>query len=75
MKTGVLHLSKADALRKTQPVPIWGDYQTLPDSAHQWRWSPPVAGAAPLVVATRATSAEWHPSHIKVSVAGATAQL
>ncbi|EGH6053925.1 alpha,alpha-phosphotrehalase [Salmonella enterica] len=58
---------KLIALRKTQPVLIWGDYQDLlPDSPSVWCYRRQWQGQALLVVANLSDQCqEWHPSHIK----------
>lgn len=58
---------KLIALRKTQPVLIWGDYQDLlPDSPSVWCYRRQWQGQALLVVANLNDQCqEWHPSHIK----------
>lgn len=68
---------KLIALRKTQPVLIWGDYQDLlPGSPSVWCYRRQWQGQTLLVVANLSDQCqEWHPPHIKRTVAGATAQL
>ncbi|ELO8766809.1 alpha,alpha-phosphotrehalase [Salmonella enterica] len=58
---------KLIALRKTQPVLIWGDYQDLlPDSPSVWCYRRQWQGQALLVVANLSDQCqEWHPPHIK----------
>ncbi|EHZ9800291.1 alpha,alpha-phosphotrehalase [Salmonella enterica] len=58
---------KLIALRKTQPVLIWGDYQDLlPNSPSVWCYRRQWQGQALLVVANLSDQCqEWHPSHIK----------
>ncbi|HFJ1249657.1 TPA: alpha,alpha-phosphotrehalase [Salmonella enterica] len=58
---------KLIALRKTQPVLIWGDYQDLlPDSPSVWCYRRQWQGQALQVVANLSDQCqEWHPSHIK----------
>lgn len=58
---------KLIALRKTQPVLIWGDYQDLlPDSPSVWCYRRQWQGQTLLVVANLSDQCqEWHPPHIK----------
>ncbi|EBU9814138.1 alpha,alpha-phosphotrehalase [Salmonella enterica subsp. enterica serovar Typhimurium] len=58
---------KLIALRKTQPVLIWGDYQDLlPDSPSVWCYRRQWQGQILLVVANLSNQCqEWHPPHIK----------
>ncbi|EBW4675996.1 alpha,alpha-phosphotrehalase [Salmonella enterica subsp. salamae] len=58
---------KLIALRKTQPVLIWGDYQDLlPDSPSVWCYRRQWQGQTLLVVANLSkTCQEWHPPHTK----------
>lgn len=58
---------KLIALRKTQPVLIWGDYQDLlPDSPSVWCYRRQWQGQTLLVLANLSeTCQEWHPPHIK----------
>ncbi|HCL5071346.1 TPA: alpha,alpha-phosphotrehalase [Salmonella enterica] len=58
---------KLIALRKTQPVLIWGDYQDLlPDSPSVWCYRRQWQGQTLLVVANLSkTRQEWHPPHTK----------
>lgn len=60
---------KLIALRKTQPVLIWGDYQDLlPDSPSVWCYRRQWQGQTLLVVANLSDQCqEWHPPHIKDS--------
>ncbi|HCK8851456.1 TPA: alpha,alpha-phosphotrehalase, partial [Salmonella enterica subsp. enterica serovar Typhi] len=58
---------KLIALRKTQPVMIWGDYQDLlPGSPSVWCYRRQWQGQTLLVVANLSDQCqEWHPPHIK----------
>lgn len=58
---------KLIALRKTQPVMIWGDYQDLlPGSPSVWCYRRQWQGQILLVVANLSNQCqEWHPPHIK----------
>lgn len=58
---------KLIALRKTQPVLIWGDYQDLlPDSPSVWCYRRQWQRQTLLVVANLSDQCqEWHPPHIK----------
>lgn len=58
---------KLIALRKTQPVLIWGNYQDLlPDSPSVWCYRRQWQGQTLLVVANLSkTCQEWHPPHTK----------
>ncbi len=64
---------KLIALRKTQPVLIWGDYQILPDSPSVWCYRRQWQGQAPAGCRQSERPVPSGIRRISATVAGATA--